>query len=88
MNSADIGFLLTGDDLDSCGVAFFNSASNPLGLATHKCARGGLSFGHEIAHIFGCDHDRTSDSGTGYGFGHLITPKGDSMYSGFRTIMA
>ena len=88
LDSADIAFLLVKES-SFCGVAYFNTRTMPLGLATQGCARGYYSFGHEIGHIFGANHNRevTSSKYCPYCYGYLIKPKGPTEYSGYRTIM-
>ena len=59
-----------------CGVNYFNtiSSGNTVGTVRKGCALGDYSFGHELAHGFGLNHDRrvASYSSTDYGFGHVI----------------
>ncbi len=53
------------------------------------CSDYGYVFGHEVSHLFGCDHNREQvnptnpDAPLGYGFGYLMRPP---VNSGFHTI--
>lgn len=91
LNSADIGFMLMGNNIRVCGAAYKGVDSRPYGIGNHACARGFYTFGHEVGHIFGADHDRANafpGSSDDTAFGWLIEPKGDKYYNGFRTNMA
>ena len=59
-----------------------------VSMAMKSCALGGLTFGHELGHNFGCHHDPASDTNTyfSYGHGHLIEQGVASM--GYRTVLA
>jgi hypothetical protein len=53
-----------------------------------SCATGYYSFGHEIAHMYGCHHNReTGATNPTYptAFGYLMRPP---VNSGYRTVMA
>lgn len=82
--SADAAHLLV-VNLASCGAAY--QASLPSGLtisvASKSCALGYFTFGHELAHNFGCGHDPATYTNQLYqhGHGHLIQ-------GGFRTVLA
>ena len=76
------------DDSQSCGIAYVGpSARRMFSVTAWNCATGYYSFGHEIAHNLGCEHDRgqkdscTSDLGN-YNYGYR-DPNG-----AFRTILA
>jgi len=81
-------------DPSYCGLAYMGPSKSLMYSATsYSCATGYYSYGHELGHNMGCDHDRgssspcTSDpdckcSGYGFGFGHR-DPGGS-----FRSIMA
>ena len=74
LNCADAAALLIGD-FDSCGIAFFNAACScgAFSVTAKSCATGYYSFGHEIGHNFGANHNREKfDSHSGIGYGHLI----------------
>ena len=91
LNTADIAYLLTGDTLSGCGIAFVNTITAPYGLGSHACSRGGYTFGHEIGHILGITHNAeapATNSFLSYGLGYLIMPPGASTNEGYRTIMA
>jgi len=83
---ADVVAMIT-DDRDACGVAYFGpSKANAYSVSSWSCATGYYSFGHEIGHNLGCNHDRAAAGGcsdnskANYGFRH---PEGD-----FRSIMS
>ena len=86
---ADIGLLLT-EPGDSCGIAWFNSIGldQTLGVVARDCAVGYYSFGHEIAHMLGAEHNREAKAvNNAYpnAHGFLMNPP---VNSGYRTIMA
>ena len=70
---------------ESCGAAFQASLASRLtvSLARKSCALGYFTFGHELAHNFGCGHEPGSYSNNIYpgGHGHLVQ-------GGLRTILA
>jgi len=86
--SADTTILLVDhyDVPDICGVNFFAAMGNgqTIGTVRKGCALGYYSFGHEVGHGLGLDHDRrvVDKPTTPYGYGYIIK-KGS-----YRTIMA
>ena len=58
-NSADAAALIV-MNLPGCGVGYLYAYENGMSFSVTKksCATGYYSFGHEIAHNFGCDHNR------------------------------
>ena len=75
-----------------CGLAFIDSfkEGKTMGVVNKDCAIGKYSFGHEIAHMFGCNHNREAKNKKSKniypnGFGFLMRPPANS---GFRTIMS
>ena len=58
-NTADAAALIV-MNLPSCGAAYLYAYDNGLTFSVTKksCATGYYSFGHEIAHNFGCGHNR------------------------------
>ena len=82
--TADSAHLLV-VNTESCGAAFQSSIKSRLtvSLARKSCALGYFTFGHELAHNFGCGHDPGTYSNNIYpgGHGHLIE-------GGLRTILA
>ena len=91
LNTADVAYLLTGDTLSGCGIAYVNTITLPFGLGSHACSRGGYTFGHEVGHILGAQHNAevpTTNPFFSYGLGYLILPPGPTTFSGYRTIMA
>jgi hypothetical protein len=87
--SADIALLFTTDG-ESCGIAYFDVTGNgqTLGVVANGCATGYYTTGHEIGHMYGCNHNReVSGANSIYptANGFLINPP---VNSGFRTILA
>jgi hypothetical protein len=87
--SADIAMLMTNGG-DACGIAYLDvvTSGQTLGVVAKSCATGYYSFGHEIAHMYGCHHNReTGASNPTFpaAFGFLMRPP---VNSGFRTILA
>merc|ERR1719203_1530301 len=84
-HGADIVALLI-DDSQYCGMAYLGpSIGSMFSVTSWSCATGYYSFGHEIAHNQGCNHDKgtTGSCGTSsYNYGYR-DPDG-----GFRTVMA
>jgi hypothetical protein len=65
-----------------CGTAYMNAHTN--GMSFGWVAKGCLtSFGHEVGHNFGANHNREISSGglEGFEYGHLIQ-------GGYGTLMA
>ena len=87
--SADTAVLLV-NSMNACGIAFLNtiSSGNTVAVVMKSCAVGYYTFGHEIAHSFGCQHDPQTSTNRDYpdGHGHLI-PRGQAS-QGYRTILA
>ncbi len=60
-------------------------------IVKKACPDGENTFGHEVSHLFGCDHNREEvnpkkpSAPLGYGFGYLMRPP---VNSGYHTIMA
>ena len=52
------------------------------------CAIGGLTFGHELGHNFGCTHDIYHSDYSAYPYGHGHHIEQGSATTGYRTIMA
>ena len=66
----------------SCGLAYVGSnEATAFSVVEWSCATGNYSFGHELGHNMGLNHERTT-TGTGYNYG-WADPGG-----AFRTIMA
>jgi len=84
-NSADAALLLV-REFGKCGGAPTNGfmSGNTWLVVTKRCALGDLSFGHEMAHLFGCGHDVKTGLNEyySYGQGKIINELG------VRTIMA
>ena len=89
--SADAAALIY-QESSGCGRAYMYAYSNQLSFSVTKksCATGYYSFGHEIGHNLGADHNPEVSTNTyiNYGHGHLIQPTGPSKYSGYRSILA
>merc|ERR1719312_1387233 len=89
LNCADSAALLI-KDFDNCGIAKFavTSSCKTFSVTKKSCATGYYSFGHEIGHNFDANHNPEEySSPSGYNYGHLILPTGNSELSGYRTIM-
>merc|ERR1712126_311772 len=61
-----------------------------VSVVKKSCALGYYSFGHEAGHNLGADHNPrvAMKPIKGDGHGHLITPRGLTRRSGYRTIMS
>ena len=72
-------------NLQSCGAAYQASLSSGLtvSVASKSCALGYFTFGHELAHNFGCGHDLKTYTNSLYPYGH-----GHHIQGGYRTILA
>ena len=84
LNTADAAALLA-TDLNGCGVAYQSSkwdldadAANgkTVSITKKSCAFSGYTFGHELGHNFGADHDPDTNPNYLYDYGHahLIAP--------------
>jgi hypothetical protein len=71
-----------------CGQAFgVNTIASGINIAVVRkaCSLSQFTFGHEIAHLFGCRHNREKDAdATTNAHGFMMQPPANS---GFRTIM-
>ena len=88
-NTADAAALITWT-LPGCGVGYLYSYENGLSFSVTKksCAAGYYSFGHELAHNFGCHHNREVATNTRIPYGHGFLIKAGNKNSGVRTILA
>ena len=88
-NGADVAAVIS-LNLDYCGVAWFNQLSSGFTFSVTKksCATGYYSFGHEIGHNIGAQHNPEASTNTvfSYAHGHLIQQ--GVANTGARTIMA
>ncbi len=88
-NGADVAAVIS-LNLDYCGVAWFDQLSSGYTFSVTKksCATGYYSFGHEIGHNIGAQHnpEASTNSKFSYGHGHLIAQ--GTANTGARTIMA
>jgi hypothetical protein len=87
-NKADVAVLLF-NTVETCGKANLRvDAATAFAAVSHTCATGNYSFGHEIGHLLGADHDKTSTySNPFYAYGHGFEYK-PTTGSRWRTIMA
>ena len=87
---ADLAILMV-DKLDFCGIAYTDVLRNgqTLGVVKRSCAVGYYSFGHEIAHMYGSNHNREAARPRAgeYAFGLHIRER-NGRPSGFRTVLA
>eukprot|EP00088_Acartia_fossae_P016028 TRINITY_DN1892_c0_g2_i4.p1 TRINITY_DN1892_c0_g2~~TRINITY_DN1892_c0_g2_i4.p1 ORF type:complete len:527 (-),score=57.13 TRINITY_DN1892_c0_g2_i4:73-1653(-) len=86
--TADAAALLVGNfrlQTNLCGIAYTNSISSGRTVSVTKksCALESTTFGHELGHNFGLQHNIEQDKNDDYsdGHGYLFGP-------GYRTIMA
>ena len=88
-DGADVAALLV-LELDYCGYAWMHTLTSgkTFSVTAKDCATGYYSFGHEIGHNIGANHNKevASNSKFSYGLGHLIAA--GSASTGYRTIMA
>lgn len=87
--SADLVTMLIEGTLDNCGIGYLANGDQRYGfnVVERTCAIGHYSFGHELGHNMGLDHDRANvtdftSASRPYGYGYQ-DPDGV-----FRTIMA
>jgi len=82
-NSADLVIKIV-ENTGSCGKAFLGpDSSKPYSVASRVCMTGNLSFAHELAHLMGCQHDKSNAmTATGTAFGYK------SPDEEFRTILS
>ena len=89
-HGADEVVLLVENGGGYCGVAWVNSsASTAFAVVARGCAAGYYTFGHELGHNMGCQHDRrtagkappTADDGQYY-YGYYYEP------ASWRTVMS
>lgn len=79
---ADVNVLLT-TGTAYCGIGYLNStAATAFSVVATSCATGYYSFGHEIGHNQGAEHDPANSGTAGYAHGYQY-PAGK-----WRTIMA
>lgn len=95
--AADIGVLLSNAGTTACGLGFFNTPESAAYVNVNfanDCAGQNYSFTHEIAHIFGANHDLPHDTSPKpfpreYAHGYAIDlPNLPNGYIGVRSIMA
>lgn len=85
--SADIGVLLFVGPESGCGQAFHIDPlinDEHIALVRKSCSVIEFTFGHEVAHLFGCEHNREEHDSSSNAHGYLMKPP---VNSGFRTIM-
>src|SRR5262249_10303608 len=89
-SGADVVALLV-ERASYCGVGYlmqtpsYAFADYAFGVVLRSCATGNYSFGHELGHIMGSDHDQSHSSGGGsypYSFGYQAPNRA------FRDVMA
>ena len=88
-DTADAAALLI-NSFDFCGVGYLNviSSGNTLTVTRKNCAVGYYSFGHEVGHNIGLQHNPevATNPVYPYALGHLIAQ--GSASTGYRTILA
>jgi hypothetical protein len=93
--AADVVSLIT-ESGDYCGLGYFMSTvsnsfeSSAYSVVRRDCATGYFSFGHEIGHNMGADHDAGNASGSGaYPYNHgFFNTSPTSPATPWRTVMA
>jgi hypothetical protein len=91
--AADVVFLIVESLGDACGIAYLGpSEGEAFAVVRRSCLGYEYTFTHELAHLFGAQHDKYAIrkgitplpflSGTNYGYSYL------GPTSGWRTIMA
>ena len=88
LQTADVATLLVAES-SSCGIAYYDSRSLPVGVAKARCAKGYYSYGHEIGHILGAKHNTENSPSANYpyGYGYWLRPQSTDPKGGYRTIM-
>jgi len=89
--TADTAALLAGATVNSiCGLGSFNviSSGHTTTLTAKTCAVGYYSFGHEIGHNIGLQHDPGTSTNTAYSYGHGHLIAAGNGNTGLRTILA
>lgn len=90
---ADLVLLLTETMQNFAGLAYLmsnpspNAANSAFAVVKREFATGTQTFAHEVAHLFGCQHDRANADGNGafdYSYGHRFDVDAVS----YRTVMA
>lgn len=90
---ADVIVMLTEQMENFAGLAYVtppsatNAASFAFAVVKREFALGSQTFAHEVAHVFGCQHDRAhADAGGAfdYSYGHHFEADGNA----YRTVMA
>jgi len=87
-NCADAAILLVKAIKDTCGEAFLGAYNcMTLGIVRKACTTDNYSFGHELSHMFGAQHNREQyDNPEGDWYGYHIRPGVNGTTA--RTIMA
>ncbi len=68
--NADVVVLIV-NQTDYCGYGYVNAAATHGFVVVHwNCATGYYSFGHEIGHVLGAQHDPATSTNTTYTYGH------------------
>jgi len=72
-------------EFEACGIGALDAtrSGNTVTVTMKSCAVGYYSFGHEIGHNFGCQHDPDTSTNYDYPYGH-----GHLIQTGYRTVLA
>jgi len=72
-------------EFEACGIGALDAtrSGNTVTVTMKSCAVGYYSFGHEIGHNFGCQHDPDTSTNYDYPYGH-----GHLIEKGYRTVLA
>jgi len=93
-NTADAAVLFSKDCPSTtcfCGVGYCCGPPNgdwTFSVTRKSCALGKYTFGHELGHNLGCDHNREEDKNSYYSYGHGHLIKAGNGAKGSSTILA
>lgn len=84
--NADVVVLIV-NQTDYCGYGYVNASATHGFVVVHwNCATGYYSFGHEIGHVLGAQHDPATSTNTTYTYGHGY--RYTSASPSWRTVMS